>query len=146
MPTRNVVLSEYLADLVTNLVESGRYKNASEVVREGLRLLESREKEDQLRLRDIREAVNVGVADMEAGQYSTFETRESLRKGLAKSSVTARNSERGGIDFQNLEAARRQLGIEGDGNGWPEEFNDPTFSREVLGLDREPAPASSHEK
>ncbi len=53
---------------------------------------------------------------------------------------------RSGIDFEKLEAARRQLGIEGDGNGWPEEFNDPTFSREVLGLDREPAPASSHEK
>ena len=42
---------------------------------------------------------------------------------------------RGGIDFDKLEAARRRLGIEGDGEGWPEEFNDPAFSREVLGLD-----------
>ena len=42
---------------------------------------------------------------------------------------------RGGIDFDKLEAARRRLGIEGDGDGWPEEFNDPAFSREVLGLD-----------
>ncbi len=44
---------------------------------------------------------------------------------------------RGGIDFDKLEAARRRLGIEGDGEGWPEEFNDPAFSREVLGLDEE---------
>ena len=44
---------------------------------------------------------------------------------------------RGGIDFEKLEAARRRLGIEGDGEGWPEEFNDPTFSRSVLGLDGE---------
>ena len=44
---------------------------------------------------------------------------------------------RGGIDFKKLEAARRRLGIEGDGEGWPEEFNDPSFSREVLGLDEE---------
>ena len=44
---------------------------------------------------------------------------------------------RGGIDFEKLEAARRRLGIEGDGEGWPEEFNDPTFSRKVLGLDEE---------
>ena len=53
---------------------------------------------------------------------------------------------RSGIDFEKLEAARRQLGIEGGGDGWPEEFNDPAFSRKVLGLDQEPAPAGSHEK
>ncbi len=44
---------------------------------------------------------------------------------------------RGGIDFDKLEAARRRLGVDGDGEGWPEEFNDPAFSREVLGLDEE---------
>ena len=44
---------------------------------------------------------------------------------------------RGGIDFGKLEAARRRLGIEGDGEGWPEEFNDPASSRRVLGLDDE---------
>ena len=42
---------------------------------------------------------------------------------------------RGGIDFEKLEEDRRRLGIEGDGEGWPEEFNDPAFSRRVLGLD-----------
>ncbi len=42
---------------------------------------------------------------------------------------------RGGIDFEKLEATRRRLGIVGDGEGWPEEFNDPAFSRQVLGLD-----------
>ncbi len=44
---------------------------------------------------------------------------------------------RGGIDFDRLEASRRHLGIEGDGQRWPEEFNDPDFSRRVLGLDDE---------
>jgi len=44
---------------------------------------------------------------------------------------------RGGIDFDKLEAARRRLGIKGDGDGWPEEFNEPAFSRKVLGLDDE---------
>jgi len=43
----------------------------------------------------------------------------------------------GGIDFEKLEAARRRLGIEEDGEGWPEEFNDPAFSREVLSLNKE---------
>lgn len=42
---------------------------------------------------------------------------------------------RGGIDFEKLQAARRRLGIEGDGEGWPEDFNDPAFSHQVLDLD-----------
>ena len=42
-----------------------------------------------------------------------------------------------GIDFDKLEASRRRLGIEGDGERWPQEYDDPAFSRRVLGLDRE---------
>ena len=44
---------------------------------------------------------------------------------------------RGGIDFDKLEAARRRLGIEGDGDGWPEAFDDPAVSRRVLGVEDE---------
>ena len=44
---------------------------------------------------------------------------------------------RGGIDFDKPETARRRLEIEGDGEGRPEEFDDPAFSRKVLGLDDE---------
>ena len=51
------------------------------------------------------------------------------------SAELVRCDRRGGIDFDRLEAARRRLGIEGDGDGWPEELNDPAFSRMVLGLD-----------
>ena len=46
-----------------------------------------------------------------------------------------RCNRRGGIDFEKLEAARRRLGIEGDGDGWPEAFDDPAFSRRALGLE-----------
>lgn len=46
-------------------------------------------------------------------------------------------SEGAGIDFDKLEASRRRLGIEGDGERWPREYDDPAFSRRVLGLDRE---------
>ena len=44
---------------------------------------------------------------------------------------------RGGIDFDKLEADRRRLGIKGDGERWPREFDDPAFSRQVLGLNEE---------
>ena len=39
----NVSLTDKLEDFVNELVEQGRYRSASEVVREGLRLLEIRE-------------------------------------------------------------------------------------------------------
>lgn len=46
-------------------------------------------------------------------------------------------SERTGIDFDKLEASRRRLGIEADGERWQKEYDDPALSRRVLGLDRE---------
>lgn len=38
MPTCNVVVTDHQARLVEKLVSSGRYQNANEVLREGLRL------------------------------------------------------------------------------------------------------------
>ena len=40
MPTRNINLTDHLDDFIEGGVASGRYKNASEVVPDGLRLLE----------------------------------------------------------------------------------------------------------
>ncbi len=47
------------------------------------------------------------------------------------------NEKRGGIDFEKLDADRRRLGIKGDEERWPKEFDAPAFSREVLGLEEE---------
>lgn len=78
MPTRNVVLTQHQAELVEELVESGRYQNASEVLREGLRLLEQRDSEDKAKLQALREAAQVGIDDIEAGRFHRFETVEAL--------------------------------------------------------------------
>lgn len=69
MPTRNVVLGQQQHELVDGLVASGRYQNASEVLREGLRLLEQRDAEDSARLSALRAAADIGWADIEAGRY-----------------------------------------------------------------------------
>ncbi len=45
-----------------------------------------------------------------------------------------RCDQRGGMDFKKLEESRQQLGIVEEGEGWPEEFDEPKFSRRVLGL------------
>jgi antitoxin ParD1/3/4 len=83
MPTRNVVLTNYQASFVERLVSTGRYQNASEVLREGLRLVEQREAEDASRLEALRTAVKVGIADFEQGRYATFESGAQLRGHLA---------------------------------------------------------------
>ena len=88
MPTRHVVLTNHQAVLVEQLVTSGRYQNASEVLREGLRLVEQREAEDAYRLEALRSAVQAGIADVEAGRFKTFDSKASLRAHLK--SVTAK--------------------------------------------------------
>lgn len=82
MPTRNVVLTEHQASLVEQLVSSGRDQNASEVLREGLRLVEQREAQDAYRLEALRAAVSQGAADIEAGRFKSFESKASLRSHL----------------------------------------------------------------
>ena len=79
MPNRNVVLTDHQAALVEQLVTSGRRQNASEVLREGPRLVERREAEDVYRLEALRSAVQAGIADIEAGRSKTFGSKESLR-------------------------------------------------------------------
>jgi antitoxin ParD1/3/4 len=82
MPTRNVVLTERQAELVEKLVESGRYQNGSEVLREGLRLLEQREAEDRAKLKALREAAKIGLDAIAAGRFRSFGTEASLRDHL----------------------------------------------------------------
>jgi len=82
MPTRNVVLTDHQADLVERLVSSGRYQNASEVLREGLRLIETRDADEQARRDALRAAIQVGIDDIEAGRYQTFENTTVLRNHL----------------------------------------------------------------
>ena len=89
MPTRNVVLTERQADLIASLVTSGRYQNASEVMREGLRLVERREAEEAARIKAMHEAANTGVADIAAGRFRTFDSAATLEVHLSALSERA---------------------------------------------------------
>ena len=61
MPT-SVALSSHFETFVRNQVESGRYNNASEVVRAGLRLLEDQQKQSELQLEAMKAAIAAGLA------------------------------------------------------------------------------------
>lgn len=83
MPTRNVVLTDHQATFVERLVASGRYQNASEVLREGLRLIERRESEQAARLAALQEAARIGIADIEAGRLRAFDAPDALDRHLS---------------------------------------------------------------
>jgi antitoxin ParD1/3/4 len=62
MPTRNVNLTAELDRFVATKVKSGRYENASEVVRAGLRTLEREEQQYAAKLAALRAAIDAGDA------------------------------------------------------------------------------------
>ncbi len=95
MPTRNVVLTPYQAELVERLVVSGRYQNASEVLRDGLRLVENREAEEKARLQALSEAARIGIADIDAGRFRSFASPAALNHHLTsivKKTITGKAS------------------------------------------------------
>lgn len=69
MTTRNVRLTGHQSHLVDALVERGRYQNASEVMREGLRLLEEREAEEAATLSWFNEQIAVGVKQAQRDEF-----------------------------------------------------------------------------
>jgi antitoxin ParD1/3/4 len=82
MATRNVVLTKRQEKLIETLVESGRYQNASEVLRDGLRMVEQREAEDATKLKALREAARIGTAALDRGEFKEFEDINDLQSYL----------------------------------------------------------------
>jgi antitoxin ParD1/3/4 len=78
MPTRNVNLTEELDRFVLDKVESGRYENASEVVRAALRILEREEQQYEAKLAALRAAIDEGDATGIAEGDVFARVRESL--------------------------------------------------------------------
>jgi len=65
MPTRNVSLSSHYDSFIESSVKSGRFDNASEVFRAGLRLLEQQQEEHDLKLENLRRAAKLGFDQLE---------------------------------------------------------------------------------
>ena len=61
MPT-SVALSAHFDSFIESQVKSGRYNNASEVVRAGLRLLEDQHERATLQREELRFAIAAGLA------------------------------------------------------------------------------------
>lgn len=100
MPTRNINLTDHFDRFIEAEVGSGRYGNASEVVREGLRLMERRKQEERAKLKWLRGAVREGLDQIDRGEGmevgSVAELDQHIDQiGKEASAELARNGKRG---------------------------------------------------
>lgn len=85
MPTRNVNLTDELDRLILAKVKSGRYDNASEVVRAALRTFEREEREFETKLETLRSAIDEGDASGVAAGNPFARVRRRLKLGSKQS-------------------------------------------------------------
>jgi antitoxin ParD1/3/4 len=78
MPTRNINLTDHLDRFIERGVATGRYGNASEIVREALRLLEQRELEGARKLQALRKAAREGFDEIDQGQGIVLKDDKAL--------------------------------------------------------------------
>jgi antitoxin ParD1/3/4 len=77
----NISLTPELERLVDDRVKSGRYASASEVIREGLRLLEEQDQLKQQRLAEVRRKIDRGIEQLDRGEgIPGPEARARLRR------------------------------------------------------------------
>ncbi|MDO8986379.1 type II toxin-antitoxin system ParD family antitoxin [Cypionkella sp.] len=85
MATRNVVLTEPQSKMIDDLVASGRYQNASEALRAGLRLLEREEVE----FRELRARLTRGVLESRDGAFARGSGEDAVRRAFASAQRSA---------------------------------------------------------
>ena len=84
MATRNVVLTAEQSELVDHLVTSGRYQNASEAMRAGLRLLEREEAEFGI----LRRRLERGLEQARGGDFAEGSGEDAVRRAFARARST----------------------------------------------------------
>ena len=83
----NVSLTPELEALVTAKVQSGRYHSASEVIREGLRLMQEKDMLRQIKLEQLRKDLMIGIDSANRGELAPLDIEAIItegRKMLAK--------------------------------------------------------------
>jgi antitoxin ParD1/3/4 len=87
----NVSLTPELEKFVAQKVESGRYSTASEVIREGLRLLQEKEEDREASIAHFNEEIQKRLASLDRGEYvDPEEVLEGIRqRSLARRKLSA---------------------------------------------------------
>jgi antitoxin ParD1/3/4 len=100
MPTRNINLTDRYDQFVDELVTSGRFSNASEVMRAGLLLLEGQDREEQEKLTVLRSLASEGFNELDRGQGIVLDEGQQLADfigwiGLRAAEEVERHTTRG---------------------------------------------------
>ncbi len=90
MPTSYTIGSHFEA-LIQRLLEGGRYSTASEVIRDGLRLLEERETLRQAKLEAVRAEIRKGLDSGPAQESDIAETIDNVKARGRQRRVSARH-------------------------------------------------------
>ena len=69
MPTRNISLTPEQDAFVESVVKAGEYRNASEAMRDALRALQQRRREDALKLEALRAHLKAGIDALDCGDF-----------------------------------------------------------------------------
>ena len=76
MPTRNINLTHEQDEFVESIVRAGEYQNASEAIRDAVRALQQRRREDALKLERLRLRIKAGIVDLERGEFVALEDED----------------------------------------------------------------------
>ena len=87
----NVSLTQQLEKFVNKQVASGRYQTASEVVREGLRLMQEREE----KLADLRREIQIGLDAIARGEIVEYDPKRIMADVRRRQTARRRISKRG---------------------------------------------------
>ncbi len=98
MPTRNINLTEHFDRFVENQLSSGRFSNASEIVRAGLLLLEERQQEREARLKGLRQAAKQGLDEIDQGQGIVLKSKKAIGRWISdiEADVSKKAAKNGG--------------------------------------------------
>ena len=84
MPTRNVNLTEYFDQFVDELVTSGQFSSASEVMRAGLRLLQQQAREEEEKLAALRSLAAEAFDALDRGHGIAIDGQEQLTELIGR--------------------------------------------------------------
>lgn len=84
MPTRNIRLTDHYDRFIDERVSAGRFRDASEVLRAGLRLLEQQELEDKQKLDLLHALAAEGFDQLDQGQGVELHGKEQLTSHIAQ--------------------------------------------------------------
>lgn len=80
MPS-SYTIGEHYEAFARKLVESGRYASVSEVLRDGLRLMEEREQLREIKFKALKEAIEEGL---DSGDAGPLDIREAKRRKASR--------------------------------------------------------------